>query len=423
MGAKEWMAIATGVIGLLGTVVAVLRYFIKKEQLEGELKQLQDRYSELGDRHKDLLQVVTTIKSAGSAALLKKSALDADVEMAMNALQAKASSILVPLPHPNPASFVFLTIHGPAASKIRRSTTPINKGISGYVYAQAKPYLAVDARSDPKFFKAIDKLSDYQTTDILCVPLVVAGKAIAVLQFLNKVGGDQFTQQDLHMAERFAATLTPKVQEFTGNPDNFELLGFSPEKEQAQGTIIFCDLTASSSLMDTMDRTTAIGLINVYLERNCDIALRHGATVDKFIGDGAMFRFNVPHSIQNYASHALQAAIEMREEFESIKASWLDSGFPVSPTFTRVGVASGPLAEAIMGHPQYQSLTVMGEPVVIAANLCAGAPRDRNIVVIDQASQRGLESKLVVKPLTQAVLRKVKGSPVAGYELLEMKRP
>jgi hypothetical protein len=42
--------------------------------------------------------------------------------------------------------------------------------------------------------------------------------------------------------------------------------------------------------------------------------------------------------------------------------------------------------------------------------------------VIDQATQRGLESRLVVKPLTQAVLRKIKGSPVAGYELLEMKR-
>jgi class 3 adenylate cyclase len=75
-----------------------------------------------------------------------------------------------------------------------------------------------------------------------------------------------------------------------------------------------------------------------------------------------------------------------------------------------------------MGHPQYQSLTVMGEPVVIAANLCAGAPRDRNVVVIDQATQQGLESKLVVKPLAQSVLRKIKGSPVAGYELLEVKK-
>lgn len=276
MGPKEWIALITGIIGVASAAVAMVRYLVKKEQIEGDLKRLQERYAELDARHRDLLQVVGTIKTAGTGALLLKSGVDAELELAMKALQATASSILVPLPAREPSNLVFLSVHGPAAPKLRRTAVSIHKGIAGYVYAQGKAYLAVDARTDKQFFKGIDAISNYTTTDMLCVPVRSSDRVVGVMQFLNKSGHEQFNQQDLQIAERFADSLATKVAEFTAEPHNFELLGFSPEEQTKEGSIVFCDLTASSLLLDTIDFASAISLMNSFLERNCDIAMRCG---------------------------------------------------------------------------------------------------------------------------------------------------
>lgn len=415
---KEWIALITGILGLAGTVVAVIRYFIKKEQMEGEMKRLAERYSELDGQHKELLQEVGAIKATGTAVFLIKSGIDGELELAMKALQASASSILVPLPAREPSHLVFLSVHGPAAPKLRRSVISIKKGIAGFVFSRGKPYLAVDARSDKQFFKGMDAISSYTTIDMMCLPIRSAEKIIGVMQFLNKSGNQEFTQHDLQIAERFADSLGSKVADFITDVHNFELLGFSPVEESLEGTVVFCDLTASSLLFDAMDFTSAISLMNSYLERNCDIVMKHGGTVDKFLGDGAMFRFNVPLQIRDHRVRAIQAAVEMKNDFENLKASWLNAGIPASSLQTRIGVASGRLHEAIMGHPQYQSLTVMGEPVVIAANLCAGASRERSIILTDENSLQGLERQIQARAVSQASLKKIKGNSAAVSEVI-----
>jgi len=414
---KEIIAIATGVAGLAASAIAAIRYFSKKEQLEGDLQRLQDRYTDLNTRYGEMVEVIGTVKMSGTAALLLKSEIDTQIELATKALQARASSILVPLPGKEAKELVFLAALGPVAHQLRRTTVPLNKGIAAYVFLSSKPYLAADVRSDREFFKGVDLISAYTTMDMLCVPIMGVGKAIGVLQFLNKEGGP-FTSQDLQIAQRFAESLAVRVAQFLADSQNFELLGFAPAEQTRDGTILFCDLTASSLLIDTMNFSSAISLMNAYLEKACDVVMQHGGTVDKFLGDGAMLRFNVPREIRDSRMQALRAAVAMREVFETQKESWLRAGMPVSSLFTRIGVASGPVREAIMGHPQFQSLTVVGEPIILASNLCAGAPRDRNVILITQGTAVGLESQLTTKPVPLALLKKIKGQQPAVCELL-----
>lgn len=416
---KDWMGIATGAVGLATAGYYVLRYLVKKEQMEGDLKKLQERYDDLDFKQKELLQMVGGVKTAGTAALLLKSAIDTELAQAMTVLRATASSILVPLPAPEPENLVFLSIHGPAAQKLRRATLSIKKGIAGFVYRQGHPYLAVDAREDKQFFKGVDTISNYTTTDMLCVPICNRDHVVGVMQFLNKAENTEFDQQDLKMAERFAASVAPRLVEFVAEPRNFELLGFSAEQADKEGAIAFCDLTASSLLIDTMDFTSAISMMNAYLERTCDVALKFGGTIDKLLGDGAMFRFNVPHPVRDHKKQAVRAALEMRHEFEVLKQGWLDAGLPVRELFGRVGIASGRLREAIVGHPQFQSMTVMGEPVIIASGLCAGAPRDRNVILIDDQTLNGMEREIVTKPVPLTVLKKLRGGNPSAFEVIE----
>ncbi len=93
------------------------------------------------------------------------------------------------------------------------------------------------------------------------------------------------------------------------------------------------------------------------------------------------------------------------------------AGIPASVLHTRIGLASGRLHEAIMGHPQYQNLTVMGESVVVAGSLCAGAARDRSIILSDENTLQGLERRIQGKPVSQASLKKIKGNQTEVFEV------
>src|ERR1700757_3918175 len=339
---KEAVGIVVGLTGLAASAVATIRYFVKKEQIEGDLKRLQERYDELDTRHREILQAMGTIKLSGTAALLLKSEIETQLKLVMTALQAKASSVLVPLPGKTPTDLVFLAVLGPAAASIQRTTVPINKGISGFVFAHGQPYLALDVRNDKKFFQGVDRLSSYTTEDILSVPVIHGGVTVGVLQILNKTEG-AFTQQDLQIAQRSADLLASNVAQFLADPNNFELLGFAPAERMREGTVLICDLTASSLLLDTLNFASAMSLMNAYLERSTDIVMHAGGTVDKYIGDGAMFRFNVPHEIPDSRRQALRAAVQMRDGFQKQKDAWTAAGIPVTPLFTRLGIATGPL--------------------------------------------------------------------------------
>ena len=420
MDVKDWMGIATGAVGLAAAGYSVVRYLVKKEQMEGDLKRLQERYDALDSRQKEVLQLIGGVKAAGSAALSLKSAIDTSLEQAMQVLQATASSILVPLPAREPTNLIFISIYGPAAQKLRRATMSIKKGIAGFVFSQGRPYLALDTRQDKEFFSGIDTISNYRTTDVLCVPVREGNRVLGVMQFLNKEGGTKFDEQDLKNAERFAASIASRLVEFTAEPNNFELLGFSAEQVDKEGAVVFCDLTASSLLIDTMDFTSAISLMNAYLDHTCAVALKFGGTIDKLLGDGAMLRFNVPHPVKDWQIRAVQAALQMKEEFEALKRGWIEASLPVTGLFTRIGVSSGRLREAIVGPTQLQSLTVMGEPVIMASGLCAGAPRDRSVILIDKETVAGIEHDIVTKPVPLTVLKKLRGANPTAFELIDV---
>jgi class 3 adenylate cyclase len=394
--ALKWIAVVGGLLGILVYVVKVTRtltesqFKVKQESLEEQNKQLNSRVSDLEGKNKDLIEAIATSRIIGRGALTKKSEIDDDLDAAMRDLQATAGSILVPEPVLKATNFVFVSIHGPAASQLRKTRVPLSKGIAGLVYSQGKGMNATDPYRDGRFFGAVDQKTEFLTKNLLCTPLHHQGHVIGVLQFLNKEQG-AFDDADLRSANRFSESLAPKVAAFIGYPENFEILGISTESTAKDGAVLFCDLTASALLFESLNTSLCIDLINDYLEKISDIALHHGGTVDKYLGDGAMFRFNVPKSIVDPAAQAVDAAVEMAREFDKIKRGWLNFGLPGERIFTRSGIAFGPLHEAIVGHSQYRQLTVLGEPVNVASYLCEFADRAKNTVLIDESSKKSLD--------------------------------
>ena len=85
---------------------------------------------------------------------------------------------------------------------------PMNKGIAGYVAETKKTLNIPNAYDDPRFNRATDEETGYRTKNILCMPIFSNDvKVVAVVQLLNKIGGDRFTLQDEKEFESFARSI------------------------------------------------------------------------------------------------------------------------------------------------------------------------------------------------------------------------
>lgn len=166
-----------------------------------------------------------------------------------------------------------------------------------------------------------------------------------------------------------------------------ELLG---EQERLRGerrevTVLFADAVNFTHLSVSLDAESVFNLINDLLSRLVECVHRYDGLVDKFTGDGLMAVFGAPNAHENDPELAVRAALDMQRaaaEFEPIALAQL--GAPVQ---IRVGVNSGPAVAGILGTPQQQAYTVIGETVNLAARL-QGLARPGGVLVSARVHQQ-----------------------------------
>jgi class 3 adenylate cyclase/tetratricopeptide (TPR) repeat protein len=78
-------------------------------------------------------------------------------------------------------------------------------------------------------------------------------------------------------------------------------------------TVLFCDVTGSTALGESVDPEALRALLARYFERMKVIVESHGGTVEKFIGDAVMAVFGVPVVHEDDALRACRAAVDMRD--------------------------------------------------------------------------------------------------------------
>src|ERR1043166_2314929 len=91
-----------------------------------------------------------------------------------------------------------------------------------------------------------------------------------------------------------------------------------PGEQRKTVTVLFCDVTGSTSLGETIDPEALRGLLARYFERMKSIVESHGGTVEKFIGDAVMAVFGVPVLHEDDALRAVRAAFEMQQALPEI---------------------------------------------------------------------------------------------------------
>ena len=104
----------------------------------------------------------------------------------------------------------FRVVRGRAAGEIRGLRVPLGEGIVGSVARSGEAELVNDVAADPRWRG--DRQDVFTTRAILAVPLVAHGVVIGVLQLLNPVGRERFSEDDLRRVRLFAAILAHPLQ-------------------------------------------------------------------------------------------------------------------------------------------------------------------------------------------------------------------
>ena len=90
--------------------------------------------------------------------------------------------------------------------------------VSGWVMKYQQSLLSADIKTDMRFRQSRFKETSLRT--VMCVPLYSAGSIIGTLLIINKVNNQKFSRDDLTDLEKFAAVVSPylqnvqKIQEF-----------------------------------------------------------------------------------------------------------------------------------------------------------------------------------------------------------------
>jgi class 3 adenylate cyclase len=421
MDFSKLLPLLTGSIAVLSAAVGLaiyvtkLRCDITQSRTEDELKRLRERYSELETKHRTLL-------SAGSVVFAQKSEIDAQLSTIADAVEAEGSSILVAAPSisalEKTAELVFLSLGGQGSESLKGLRVKLDT-VAGTVFNSGKAIITHDPRKESSFAGEADRVSRTKTREMLALPLLYRGRCVGVAEFLNRRGDKQFDLADQLAAERLISSLAGKVGEFVQDPAHFELLGITPRRDAECAAVLFSDVSGSSVLAKHLDAAVVIDLMNEYFEVLCDVAMGHEGTIDKFLGDGFMVTFNVPKPINRPERAALAAALGMQTSFDELKHKWSSLGIP--HLFNRIGVAFGPVHRAEMGHSQYRHMTVMGDVVNTASNLCQVASRDKSIVVIDEELVKRLSPEIAVQEIPARDMKGTKAVGTRAYELASLR--
>jgi len=203
------------------------------------------------------------------------------------------------------------------------------------------------------------------------------------------------------------------------NPDRFRLCGYCgaslqpeapPQENRRVVTVVFSDLKGSTSLGERLDSEALREVLAIYFEAMSAVLVRHGGTIEKYIGDAIMAVFGLPRLHEDDALRAVRAAVEMRETLEVINER-LQKDYGVRLE-NRTGVYTG---EVVSGDITTGQRLVTGDTVNVAARLEQSAPSCE--VLIGQPTYELVRDAVKVEPVEPLEL-KGKAERVPAYQLL-----
>jgi adenylate cyclase len=135
-------------------------------------------------------------------------------------------------------------------------------------------------------------------------------------------------------------------------------------------TVFFSDIADFTETADRLESEELTQLLNHYLTEMSRIALDHGATIDKYVGDAILIFFGDPETrgVREDARACVRMAVAMRERMRELTEVWRAAGI-ARPLRCRMGIHTDFCTVGNFGSEDRLDYTIIGRGVNIASRL------------------------------------------------------
>lgn len=197
---------------------------------------------------------------------------------------------------------------GKGAEALRDVRIKVGQGIAGWVAQSGEPVVVTDTSKDSRFFAQVDEKTKIETQSVVAVPVRFRDQCLGVIELINCIGSEGFSQRDLALLEALAdyaaiaienARHVQRIHELTITDDctalyNARHLNFMLDTEIYRShryafefSLIFIDLDHFKNINDTYGHLMGSKLlseIGTAIKEKCrliDLAFRYGG--DEFV--------------------------------------------------------------------------------------------------------------------------------------------
>lgn len=190
----------------------------------------------------------------------------------------------------------------------------------------------------------------------------------------------------------------------------------SPQHKEV--TILISDLRGFTAIAEQYPADRLIEMLNLYFSRMCEIIVRYGGSIDKFMGDSIMALFGIQQAKKDDLQRAIACAVEMQQTMLEVNTQNIQLGFP--RLFMGIGINTGTVVAGKLGSDLHSEYTVIGDAVNTACRIEAFSLRGQILL-----SETSLQQAQEYISHGQANEVQIKGKllPIRFYELLSTQRP
>ena len=181
------------------------------------------------------------------------------------------------------------------------------------------------------------------------------------------------------------------------------------EGRMVEITVLFADLSSFTELTQDLGAEKTHEVVDAFLRMATEVLVKHGAFIDKYVGDAVMALFNVP---LRYDDHALRAVTAATELSAGLKTLGADFNLDLK---TSTGIATGFARVGRLGSDDSKDYTAIGDVVNLAARLQGKASAGE--ILISEDSYRKHAANFA-EAISEQVMLKGFREPVSAYRLL-----
>ena len=234
------------------------------------------------------------------------------------------------------------------------------------------------------------------------------------------------SQMMFTLSAKLSKYIAPQIVDFifSGRQD------VTLETKRKKLTIFYSEIKDFTLLTEGMQAEDLTELLYDYFSVMSDIALAHGATIDKFIGDQMLMFFGDPESmgVKEDAQACVQMAIAMQRRMRDFDRAWSSKGFR-QPLHMSIGINTGYCNVGNFGSADRMAYSIIGAEVNLAAQLALLAEPDtirlsyETYALVDDSVQaqelEQMAAKGIRRPVhsfsVSGIFAPDEGAPTVGY--------